>query len=65
MECNVRKSIVLILLVLLVFAGAASAKEPETGSDPAEKESSLGNVPEFMEELENAGFTCMRVRSNT
>ena len=51
MECNVRKSIVLILLVLLVFAGAASAKEPKTGSDPAENESSLGNVSEFMEEL--------------
>jgi hypothetical protein len=57
MECNVRKSIVLILLVLLVFAGAACAKEPKTGSDPAENESSLGNVSEFMEELENAGFT--------
>jgi len=59
MKGSVRKSSVLVvMLVMLVFAGAASTKEPETGNDSGDEGGiALDKVPQFLEELDNAGFT--------
>lgn len=59
MKGSVRKSSVLVvMLVMLVFAGAASTKEPAKGNDSGDKGGmTLDKVPQFLEELDNAGFT--------
>ena len=58
MKGSVQKSFVLVVLLLLVFVGAASTKEPETSGDSGYKAlSALDKVPKFLEELENAGFS--------
>jgi hypothetical protein len=61
MKGNVRKSFVLIVLVvsvMLVFAGVAATQGSETTGRSADKGwSALDRVPEFMDRLKDAGFS--------